>query len=76
MDLNDFDIDQRISVEGKSRKGKNRIKEHGNTWRVKNKFKKGHFPWVKKDSLLLESLKDRITSRWMCLTQDKDFKLI
>ena len=75
MDLESFSIDQQIKVKGKSQKGKNRIKEHGNIWRIKNKFKKGHFPWVKDDSILLESTKDRTTSRWLNIINDKDFKL-
>jgi len=76
MDLESFHIDQQIKVKAKSTKGINRIMEHGSIWRIKNKFKKGHFPWVKRDSLLIESLKDRVTSKWVCLTKDKDFKLI
>ena len=76
MNLESFDIDQRIKVRGKSSKGKNRIIEHGNMWRVKNKFKKGHFPWVEEDSVLLESLRDRVTSRWMKIIEDIDFELV
>jgi|TARA_Y100000034_G_scaffold44590_1_gene54796 hypothetical protein len=76
MNLESFDIDQRIKVRGKSSKGKNRIIEHGNMWRVKNKFKKGHFPWVEEDSVLLESLRDRVTSRWMKIIEDTDFELV
>ena len=76
MDLESFSIDQRIKVQGKSSKGRNRINEHGDTWRVKNKFKKGHWPWVEEDSIMLESLKDGTTARWVNLLEDKDFKLI
>ena len=76
MDLDSFSINQRIKVQGKSSKGKNRINEHGDTWRVKNKFKKGHFPWVEEDSLMLESLKDGTTARWMNLSEDIDFELV
>ena len=76
MDLDSFSINQRIKVQGKSSKGKNRINEHGDTWRVKNKFKKGHFPWVEEDSLMLESLKDGTTARWMNLSEDRDFELV
>ena len=76
MNLDSFSIDQRIKVKGKSSKGKNRIMEHGNTWRIKNKVTKGHFPWVEEDSVLLESLTDRVTSRWMKVTEDIDFELI
>ena len=73
MDLDSFSINQRIKVQGKSSKGENRINEHGDTWRVKNKFKKGHFPWVEEDSLMLESLTDGTTARWMNIEEDKDF---
>ena len=76
MNLDSFDINQQIKVKGKSIKGINRIMEHGDIWRIKNKVKKGHFPWIKTDSLLLESLKDRVTSNWLCLSEDKHFKLI
>ena len=76
MDLESFDINQQIKVKGKSINGINRIMVHGDIWRIKNKVKKGHFPWIKTDSLLLESLKDRVTSNWLCLSEDKHFKLI
>ena len=76
MELDNFSISQRIKVQAKSSKGKNRINEHGNTWRVKNKFKKGHFPWVEEDSLMFESLKDGTTARWVTLSEDRDFELI
>ena len=76
MDLDSFSIDQRIKVQGKSSKGKNRINEHGDTWRIKNKFIKGYFPWVKEDSILLESLKDKTWCRWFQLLSDEDFELI
>ena len=76
MNLDSFSIDQRIKVQGKSSKGKNRINEHGDTWRVKNKFQKGYFPWVEEDSLMLESIKDGTTARWMNLSEDRDFELI
>ena len=76
MELDNFSINQRIKVQAKSSKGKNRINEHGDTWRVKNKFKKGHFPWVEEDSLMLESLKDGTTARWVTLSEDRDSELI
>ena len=76
MDLESFDINQQIKVKRKSINGINRIMEHGDIWRIKNKVKKGYFPWVKTDSLLLESLKDRVTSNWLCLSEDEHFKLI
>ena len=76
MNLESFNIDQRIKVQAKSSKGKNRIMEHGNIWRIKNKFKKGHFPWVKEDSILLESIVDKVTSVDMQVIEDKDFELV
>jgi len=75
MNLDSFSIDQRIKVQGKSSKGKNRIMEHGDTWRVKNKFQKGQFPWVEEDSLMLESITDGTTARWMNIEEDKHFEL-
>ena len=61
-----------ITVRGKSQKGKNRIREHGETWRIverqeKVKFSSETGPW-----LLLESL-DGKCLRWMHETNDKDF---
>ena len=76
MDLDSFSIDQRIKVQGKSSKGKNRIVEHGDIWRVKNKWKKGHFPWIEEDSVLLESLLDKVTSIDIQVIEDTHFKLV
>ena len=76
MDLESFSIDQQIKVQGKSSKGKNRIMEHGDTWRVKNKWKKGHFPWIEEDSVLLESLLDKVTSIDIQVIEDTHFKLV
>tara|TARA_Y100000310_G_scaffold302831_1_gene340587 strand:- start:413 stop:643 length:231 start_codon:yes stop_codon:yes gene_type:complete len=76
MELDSFNIDQMIKVQGKSLKGKTRITEHGDVWRIKSKLKKGQIPWIKEDSILLESLKDGITARWLNLSEDKHFKLI
>ena len=76
MDLESFSIDQQVKVKGKSIRGINRIMEHGDTWRIKSKTKKDYIPWIKTISLLLKSLKDKVTSRWLCLSEDKHFKLI
>ena len=76
MDLDSFSIDQKIKVQAKSPKGKNRINEHGDIWRVKNKIEKGHWPWVEEDSIMLESLRDGTTARWVNVIEDKDFELI
>ena len=76
MNLESFNINQKIKVQAKSSKGKNRIMEHGNIWRIKNKFKKGHFPWIKEDSILLESITDRVTSVDMQIIEDKNFELV
>ena len=76
MDLDSFSIDQKIKVQAKSSKGRNRINEHGDIWRVKNKIEKGHFPWVEEDSIMLESLRDGTTARWVNVIEDKDFELI
>jgi len=76
MNLDSFSIDQRIKLQGKSPRGENRIMEHGDMWRVKNKWVKGYFPWIEEDSILLESLTDRVTSSWLNLIVDNDLKLI
>jgi len=76
MNLDSFCIDQRIKVQGKSPKGKNRIMKHGDTWRVKNKWKKGHFPWIAEDSVLLESLLDKVTSIDIHVIEDKHYELV
>tara|TARA_Y100000034_G_scaffold56900_1_gene69586 strand:+ start:37 stop:267 length:231 start_codon:yes stop_codon:yes gene_type:complete len=76
MDLESFSIDQQIKVQGKSSKGKNRIMEHGDIWRVKNKWKKGHFPWIEEDSVLLESLLDKVTSIDIQVIEDEHFELV
>ena len=76
MDLERFSIAQQIKVQGKSSKGKNRIVKHGDMWRVKNKWKKGHFPWIEEDSILLESLTDKVTSIDIQVIEDKHFELV
>jgi hypothetical protein len=55
-----------LTVEGVSKKGKNRVREHGKEWLV-----------IKQDgnSVLLESFTSKYL-RWMDLTQDKDFKRV
>ena len=76
MELDNFSINQRIKVQAKSSKGKNRINEHGDTWRIKKVTKGGYYPWVEKDSLMLESVKDGTTARWVNLLEDKHFEPI
>jgi len=76
MNLADFTINQQVSIEGKSQEGKDKIKEHGNIWRVKSKIKENQLPWIENDSILLESLTDRVTSSWLNLIVDNDLKLI
>ena len=76
MELDSFSIDQRIKVQGKSYIGMNRIEQHGDTWRVKQVVEGGYYPWVEKDSLMLESIKDGTTAKWMNIKEDKHFKLI
>ena len=50
--------------------------KHGDTWRVKNKWKKGHFPWIAEDSVLLESLLDKVTSIDIHVIEDKHYELV
>ena len=76
MNLDSFSIDQRIKVQSKSPKGENRIVEHGDMWRVKNKWEKGHFPWIEEDSILLESIIDKVTSIDIHVIEDKHYELV
>ena len=76
MNLDSFSIDQRIKVKSKSPKGENRIMEHGDMWRVKNKWVKGYFPWIEEDSILLESITDKVTSIDVQIIEDKHFELV
>tara|TARA_Y100001938_G_scaffold139622_1_gene206725 strand:- start:710 stop:940 length:231 start_codon:yes stop_codon:yes gene_type:complete len=76
MHLDSFNINQHIKVKGKSTIGNDRIIQHGDIWRIKNKFKKGYLPWIKDDSILLESTKDRTTAEWFNIIEDKHFQLI
>ena len=76
MNLDSFSIDQRIKVQGKSHRGMNRIERHGDTWRIKKVVEGGHYPWVEEDSLMLESLTDGTTAKWVSIEEDKHFELV
>ena len=76
MDIESFNIDQKVTVQGKSSKGINRIKQHGNIWRVKQVVEGGYYPWVDEDSLMLESTKDGTTANWVTIKEDKHFSLV
>lgn len=54
-----------IKVEGISQKGKNRIKEHGDTWRIRE---------TNKIAMLLEAPDGYL--RWMDHKDDPDFKVV
>ena len=56
-----------VVVEGKSQKGKNRVQEHGQVWKVRNVRDNGH--------ILLESTDGKDNWRWVW-TNDPDFDLI
>ena len=55
-----------ITVKGKSLKGKNRIKEHGDKWVIIRKGFRG---------LLVESEKTKYW-RWIDKHEDKDFEIL
>ena len=56
-----------VLVEGKSQKGKNRVREHGAIWKVRNVRDNGH--------ILLESTDGKDAWRWVW-ENDRDFDLI
>jgi hypothetical protein len=62
MDLDSFCIDQQVTV-------------YDNTWRVKNKFKKYHFPWITEDSILLECMKDGTTTKLVEVIEYENFNI-
>jgi len=63
MDLESFSIGQRIKLQD-------------NIWRVKNKFKKNHFPWIMMDSILLECVEDGTTTQLIEGIDNTELQLI
>ena len=63
MNLDSFSIDQRIKVQD-------------SIWRVKDKFKKNHFPWIMVDSVLLECVNDGTTTKLVEIIDTNELQLI
>ncbi len=66
---------KRIRVRGISQKGKNRIRERGDVWNVKEVADKVFFSSEQGPWMLLESLDGR-SWRWMHAVADKDFERV
>ena len=74
--IREFKLNQKIKLKGLTQKGKNRIKQHGDTWKIIVCFSK---------SLSLESLNDTFRlpngrmirdGRWIDIPEDHDFEII
>lgn len=61
---------QYVKLKGKTRKGKNRLYEHGSIWKV---LRKAQFN--KDAALFLQSSKDHNHYRWVLLNEDDDFSI-
>lgn len=58
-----------ITLEGISKRGKQKVKAHGNNWKF---IKEGSVAFAKGTHILLESLQDE-SRRWVKLLEDCDF---
>lgn len=56
-----------VVVEGISQKGKNRVREHGQVWKVRK---------VDENKIMLESTDGKDNWRWVDNLNDPDFELI
>lgn len=56
-----------VTVKGKSLKGKNRVREHGETWKVISE---------QPNKILIESLKNPNNCRWIDFKNDSDMEII
>lgn len=56
-----------VTVKGKSLKGKNRIREHGEIWKVISE---------QSNKILIESFKNSNNCRWVDLKNDSDMEII
>lgn len=56
-----------VVVEGISQKGKNRVREHGQVWKVRK---------VDENKIMLESTDGKENWRWVDNLNDPDFELI
>ena len=64
-----------VTVQGVSQKGKNRVRERGSIWTVKDRAQSVAFSSKKGPWLFLESL-DGKACRWMHVTDDEDLKIV
>lgn len=80
MKLKDIQKGDILILKAKSRKGKNRIHQHGNTWTVQDKVVRGHW-----GNLLLRSknktfrdspTKMNFDTRWIWAINDSDFEIV
>lgn len=55
------------TLKGKTLKGKNRIREHGNVWKI---------ILEKDDSICVESLKNPNMCRWIDIKNDVDMEIV
>lgn len=60
-----------ITLKGKTLKGKNRIREHGNRWVVVTPADPFH-----KDKILIHPEGNSLELRWIHPVNDKDFEVI
>lgn len=56
-----------VTVKGKSLKGKNRIREHGEIWKVISE---------QSNKILIESFKNSNNCRWVDFKNDSDMEII
>ena len=56
-----------VVVSGRSQKGKNRISEHGNVWKIKT---------IQGPKILLESIDGKSNLRWVDGPEDRDFQIV
>jgi len=74
-----FNINSTIKLVGKTQKGKNRVRELGELWRiveVTNEvlFSSVKFNWAKIEPIALDNnIRQSNTIRWIHLIDDKDF---
>lgn len=69
-----FEIGQLLKLKGRTRRGKNKISEHGNVWKITD---------IKPDYLYCESANDTFKvgdiwvkdGRWILIDNDSDFEI-
>ena len=80
MKLKDIQKGDILILKAKSRKGKNRIHQHGNTWIVQDKIVRGHTGNVRlrsKNKTFRDSpTKMNFDTRWIWVPGDSDFEIV